>query len=554
MKKRWDIAYKEPLERYDPEMIIDILLRNRGVFNKDAFLSPMHPLDFSSSDFGIDNSQLLEGVKRIKVAIQKKESIVVYADYDADGVTAGAIMWEAIHNLGGKVMPYIPHRVEEGYGLSHIGIDAIKRLYDVDLIVTVDHGITAKEKVEYAASLGIDVLITDHHAKPEDLPDTTIIHTTKTSGAGVAWFVAKHLLSDTLDDTSFRFVMNDFLTLASLGIVADLLPLIDINRSFVVHGLPLIAKSSRPGIQAMLVESGIHTADIGPYHISYIIAPRLNALGRLDHAMDALRLLCTKDKRRSHELAKRLGTINKERQDMTLETTNDAVDKVRSMNEDKKVLILADEKYNPGIIGLAAGKLVETFYRPSIVIAKGETVSKASARSIPGFNIIEGLREARSLFLELGGHPMAAGFSIETSKISAFQEFFEEYVQRFLSDELCIPSLAIDMELPMRYVTKELYQAIQQLAPFGVGNPSPIFCSRNVHVRDMKQVGADGKHLKFKISHDKSDRPLNAIWFEMGKQIRAPGIQESIRSIAYSIEETEWENSTSLEVKVKDMI
>jgi len=558
MNKRWLVkqTISDTNKPISIESIMTMLLENRSIGTsdeKDMFLSPPLPLAFTAEHLGIDTKELETSIHRIEQAIRNKESIIVYADYDADGITAGAVMWESIHQLGGKVMPYIPHRVEEGYGLSTIGIDAVKKEYDATLIITVDHGITGWEKVEYAKKKGIDVIVTDHHTKQEILPAVPIVHTTATSGAGVSWFVAKELLSRSQIERKEEYLL-DLLGLATMGIIADLLPLTHINRSLVYHGLLALSKTQRPGIKALIKDSGIIDPLLSVYHVSHILAPRLNAMGRLEHALDALRLLCTKDSEKAELLARRLTEVNKERQQLTMDTALHAMDAVRkdSLNESKKILILADEMYNPGIIGLAAGRLVEEFYLPSIVLSRGETISKASARSIPGFNIVEALREAKEFLLEVGGHPMAAGFSIETARIPAFQEFLEGYALAKITDDLCVRSLTIDIELPLSVLSSRLSSTLLSLAPFGMGNPTPVFASREAKLFDARTVGANGKHLKLKVVPKEGGYPLEAIGFNMGDQL--PEIEaKGILDVAYTLEENEWNGKKTLQLKVKDI-
>ena len=308
-------------------------------------------------------------------------------------------MWETIHAMGGNVMPYIPHRQEEGYGLSIKGIDSVREQYDPSLIITVDHGITAYKFIEYATLLGIDVVVTDHHVKPDKLPDCTIVHTTNLCGAGVAWFVAKELGKPDL-------------ALAAIGTIADLVSLTGVNRSIVKFGLQEINKTKRVGLLALMQDAGVTPGELSTYDISHVLAPRLNAMGRLVHAMDALRLLCTHKEDKAIILARTLGLTNKERQQLTTDTTSHAFKGLTSRLQGEtlqKLLFISHETYNPGVIGLVAGKLVEEYYRPAVVISHGEEVSKGSARSIRGFNIVEAIKRCSDLLIDVGGHPMAAG-------------------------------------------------------------------------------------------------------------------------------------------------
>ncbi len=527
MKKKWHI-----LSTYNDD-ITGILLKNRSV--DDTFLHPKDPGEFTAKDVGIDPASLKKAITRIHKAVKDKESIVVYADYDADGITAGAIMWETIHAMGGVVMPYIPHRVEEGYGLSVKGIDAVRQQFDPTLIITVDHGITAHEKVAYAKSLGIDVIVTDHHVKPDKLPDCIIVHTTSLCGAGVSWFVASALSGG-----------NDKLELAAIGTIADLVPLVGPNRSIVKYGIDQLRKTKRVGLTALIKDAGVVPEDISTYTVSHMIAPRLNAMGRLVHAMDALRLLCTHSKDKAGLLAQKLGLTNRERQQLTINTTSHAL-RGLSLKTHNKLIFISHETYNPGVIGLVAGKLVEEYYRPAIVISQGPEISKGSARSIAGFNIIETIKRFSDLLVDAGGHPMAAGFTIKTKNVDVLKSKMEAYVEKNLKDELLTRELRIDMELPLTAVRKELWQDLRDFEPFGFGSPEPVFAARGVIVEDVRLVGADGKHLKLRVSS------FDAIAFNMGHMSAKLKKGTSI-DIAYTVDMNVWNGRKSLQLKLRDIM
>lgn len=532
--KKWQI-----LSNKDKD-IIDILLKNRGLQTKkeiEEFLHPPKPNTLSPKDVGIDSKALKKATARIKKAIEKKESIVVYADYDADGITAGAIMWETLHNCGATVMPYIPHRVEEGYGLSLKGIDAVRQLYDPALIITVDHGITAWEKVEYAKKIGIDVIVTDHHVKPKKLPNCTIVHTTQLAGAGVSWFVAKQLRSDA------------DLALAAIGTIADMVPLVGPNRSIAKHGLEEVNKTSRVGLKALITDAAIPYGTLGTYEVSHMLAPRLNAMGRIEHALDALRLICTKQKEKATYLAQKLGLTNRERQQLTTDTTAHALQGIALRTKgdafQKKLIFVSHETYNQGVIGLVAGKLVEEYYRPAIVVSKGEIFSKASARSIAGFNIVEAIQSMSDILVDVGGHPMAAGFTVETKNLPILQERLEKLVDGELDEEKLTRTLKIDTEIPLELVTEKLWHGLCDFEPFGFGNPEPVFATRGVTISDTRLVGNDGKHLKFRVNF------LEAIAFGMGymqKQLSGEPVD-----IAYTISLDTWNGNKRLQLKIKDI-
>lgn len=556
MNKKWDIRYilQQSNTSIPPEDIVTLLLENRGMkegSTRNVFLAPKDPYAFSAEDVSIDQDQLMEAVKRIEKRIKNEESMVVYADYDADGVTAGAVLWETLHALGAKVMPYVPHRVDEGYGLSNSGIDAVEKEYKATLIITVDHGISAWEKVAYAKKKGIDVIVTDHHTKPEKLPNCPIVHTTAISGAGVSWFVAKTLLERNEKLLKKPFSREDLLGLTAIGTIADLLPLTGPNRSIARYGLKNLSTTKRLGILAMMKEAGLEGKVLTTYEVSHILAPRLNALGRLEHAIDALRLLCTTNEERAISLATRLGEVNRERQTLTLESTLHARQRVldEHMGDLKKILIVAEEMYNPGIIGLVAGRLVEEHYLPAIVLSKGEHVSKASARSISGFNIVDAIRAQEDLLIDVGGHPMAAGFSIETAKLDEFIARIEAYAQKQITEDMRMRVLPVDLEMPLSFVSAPLYKALQTLMPFGMGNYEPTFVSRGVSLLDARTVGQEGKHLKVKLKKDKHET-IDAIAFGLGDMF--PRLSKHI-DIAYTIDNNAWNGRERIELKLKDL-
>jgi len=561
--KRWDIIKKFQISNFKFQIkdIIKMLLENRGVKTKkekELFLNPPDPYTLSAEDVEINNEQLKKATTRIKKAIKNKESIVVYADYDADGITAGAIMWETIHGLGGNIMPYIPHRVEEGYGLSVKGIDQVIADYHPGLIVTVDHGITAKEKVSYAKKQGIDVIVTDHHTKPKALPECTIVHTTTLCGAGVAWFVAKELLR-VLKGSHLVSVQGETLTeLTAIGTIADMVPLVGANRAIVKYGLEAINKTSRVGLEALIADAGLTVGALGTYEVSHMLAPRLNAMGRLEHALDALRMLCTKQKEKAMLLAQKLGLTNKERQQLTLDTLTHALDALKGVTLHrqgdtlKKLIFISHESYNQGVIGLVAGKLVEEFYRPAIVVSKGEFISKASARSVSGFNIVEAIRSCSDILVDVGGHPMAAGFTVETARLEILQERMEEIAAKQLTEEQLIRTLHIDMEIPLEAVTEDLWNALRDFEPFGFGNAEPVFMTRTVLVKDARLVGKDGKHLKLRITNHESRITIDAIAFGMGELYGKLKSDQPV-DIAYTIDMNVWNGSKKLQLKVKDV-
>ncbi len=560
--KKWIILNKLKFksEKLKVSEVIKILLGNRGIKNKKAIEEFLNPkLENVTVDrVGIDKKQLKKAILRIKDAIKKKEQIVVYGDYDVDGICGTAILWETLNNLGAYVVPYIPHRIDEGYGLSVKGISNIKnKILNIKLIITVDNGIVANKAVEFANKNGIDVIITDHHTLSKTKPSAhAIVHTTELCGAGVAYLLSQNIKNQISKIKNNR--EDSHLELVALATVADLVLLKGVNRTLLKFGLEKLRETKRVGLLALFREAGINNKDLGVYEIGHIIAPRLNAMGRLEYAMDSLRLLCTNNIKRAHDLAKLLGETNRQRQDLTLQTVLHAKNGLKLNGvTSKKLLFLAHETYEQGVIGLVAGKMVDEYYRPSIVVSIGEKLSKASARSISGFNIIEFIRQSSSYLVDAGGHPMAAGFTVETEKLIKLQEDLERKAELLLNEEMLTRTLKIDCELPLSFINESLYSEIQKMSPFGMENPEPVFVSREVMIESIRLVGRDGRHLKLNIKYQKSkikndEFKFDAIAFGMGERFSEFQIGDKV-DIVYTIDEDTWNGNKKLQLKVNDI-
>ncbi|MBL7159325.1 single-stranded-DNA-specific exonuclease RecJ [Candidatus Microgenomates bacterium] len=607
--KRWRVLKKfqdSKTPKLKFEEIIKTLLNNRGLKTKkqiQEFLFPPSPYNLPASTrplvgrggeprtLGIKTRELNKSVRRIKKAIAKQESIIVYSDFDADGICGGAILWETLNSLGAKAMPYIPDRIKEGYGLSKKGIDQVLKEYDAKLIITVDQGITAKKEVAYAKKKGIETIVTDHHLLPKKLPSAVaIVHTTLLSGSAVAWVLAQHLIVSQGKKLSFKEVPklsfgelssnnSDHLALAAIGTIADLIPLVGPSRSIVKYGLQELNKTKRIGLKALFKEIGIEQGEISTYHVGFMIAPRINAMGRIGHAIDSLRLLCTNDLTKAKALAQKLNQTNRDRQKLMTETTNHAKELLKGQSLkakrtvlEEKLIFLSHDSYHEGVIGLVAGKLTEEFYRPAIVISRGEKISKASARSIKGFNIVEAMRTCADLLVDCGGHPMAAGFTVETKNLAKLQSRLEKLAVQEISQEQLSKTLKIDCEINLTDVNLKLYEKIKQLTPFGMGNREPVFATRKVTAQDARLVGRDQKHLKLTINSEPPPRwqaeaqakamtprmvvsantTFNAIAFSMADFYPKLSSSPSI-DIAYNIILNEWNGRRSIELKIKDI-
>jgi single-stranded-DNA-specific exonuclease len=531
---KWEVVDKQKVK--SEEDIVKVLLRNRGIKTekeRKEFFEPAPPTSISIKSLGVRESEVKKAVARIKKAKKSGEGVIVYGDYDADGITATAVMWEALHVFGLNVLPHIPDRFEEGYGINAESVENLKSgVGNLKLIVTVDNGIVGYEGIDAANKLGIDVIVVDHHTKAaKKLKAYSIIHSPEVCGSALAWFFAKEL------------GIKSGLELAAVGTVADQLPLVGVNRSVVKYGLAELNKTKRPGLLALFKEAGIES--IGTYEVGYIIAPRINAMGRLKHGLESLRLLCTKDKVKAFEIAENIGRTNSERQRIVEEV----VILARKNVTDQKVIVIAGENYHEGVIGLAAGRIVEEFYRPAIVLSTKGDISKASARSLPGFNIIEAIR-AVSLHIEGGGHPMAAGFSIETNKIDKFTKEINKYADELLTDELLEKKLRVDCEVNFDQLNYKLLNELNRFDPTGLGNPGATFTTHNVEVLDAKPVGRDARHLKLKLKQD--EQVFDSIFFG-GGEMYSSLISKTKVDIVYNLEDNSWNGYKNLQLKVKDI-
>ena len=515
--------------------LIEQLLINRGIEKKEkeTFFNPkISDFDKDLKILGVENA-----VKRILKAKEKRELIVIFGDYDVDGICASAILYKALSSIGVKALPYIPHREKEGYGLSKLGLD-FARDSGASVVITVDNGIVAYEAAKYAKELDLDLIITDHHVKGNKLPDAfEIVHSTKMCGAGVAWCLIAHS-SFGGKDLVKKDLEKELLQFVALATICDLIPLVDLGRAFVFEGLKVLNTTTNLGLLSLISECQIHLGEIGSFEIGYILGPRLNAIGRLEHAIDALRLLCTKDPVKAKGLAKLLCETNTERQKLTLEAIQEAK---LLVSEEKTVHVVSSKDWVPGIIGLIAGKITEEYYRPSIAISLGKEISKGSARSVDGINIIEVIREFSDILLDVGGHPGAAGFSIKTKHIKIFKERIEKAIKIIPSEKV----LEIDAEIKSSDLNQKLVEQIKRFEPFGFGNPRPILETNGMKISDIKTVG-QGKRLKFKADN------IDAIAFNMGQL--QPTLQSSQTiDLVYTPEIDSYNGFEKLQLKIKDI-
>jgi len=482
------------------------VLFNRGLtdvaqvqaFLDGRYLASTDPYLFADMD---------TAVERIRRAIEDDELIVVYGDFDADGVTSTVLLTQALRGLGverRRVQPYIPHRVDEGYGLNFEAMDKIKGL-GAGLVITVDCGIRSVHEVDYANDLGLDVIITDHHSLGPRLPNAHAVINPKRddsdypekmlAGVGIAYKLAEALYLAMPERAEIE--LTSFLDLVALGTVADLVPLLGENRRLVLDGLEVLNLLRRPGLGALASVAGLKPGAITAESIGFGFGPRINAAGRLEHAYAAAKLLAVNNQHSARELAQELNELNRRRRAMTAEMGDLAETMV---NTGDPILIVADESFVSGVVGLVASRLAEKNYRPTIILEKGPAESRGSCRSIPEFHITAALDETSDLLIRHGGHAQAAGFTVLSENLPEFTARMLEIAATRLADLELLPTIEIDAEISLDDVDWALHETLTQLEPTGMGNPTPVFLSKNVEVMGHRAVGQGGDHLQLQVS------------------------------------------------------
>jgi len=493
-------------------------------------------------------------VDRLAFAIAHGESIVVYGDYDCDGVTATALLCQCLLALGGHARAYIPDRFEEGYGLN---VGALRQLKGegAAVVISVDCGIRSLKEAEEARRLGLDLIITDHHTPGLELPDAVAIINTKQDGdeypekqlAGVGTaFRLAHALEKKLhpgDDLSSRF-----LDLVALGTVADMVPLIGENRWMVREGLNQIRQPKRQGLFSLISISGLKAANVRAGDIGYMLGPRLNAAGRLETAKRALLLLMTDSVFEAGKLAQDLDNQNRERQDLTVTMTESAEEIITTAGGDPLLLFALNPEYNPGVVGLVASRLTEKFYRPAIVGQCGEQTTRASCRSIPEFHITQALESCGELFENFGGHAAAAGFTVLNDRLPEVMERLNTYAQEKLGGLALRPTLVADAEIELSELKPDILNQIDLIEPTGYGNPQVSLVSRGLQVRDTRAVGQEGRHLKLVVTDGWIT--YDAIAFRHGHWAQA---MPKTVDLLYRFEANEFNGRKSLQLNVRDL-
>jgi single-stranded-DNA-specific exonuclease len=569
ISKHWEIAPTAPkslLKKYQQmSPILAQLLYNRGLQTPEEAYHFLYDKELSVNPFAMKD--MGKAVTRIRKAIKEHEPIVVYGDFDADGVTATTLMMQVLTRLKANVRPYIPHRVDEGYGLNSPALEELAA-QGTKLVITVDCGIRSVQEVDDGQAAGLDIIITDHHSIGPEIPRAVAVVNPqqedcpgdkKLAGVGVALMVARALLLDAWlkngkkkeHQAIYAQVVTELLDLVAIGTVADIMPLNSTtNRTLVRQGLGVINEARRPGIKALMDVAGVKPGQATAMSIGFGLAPRINAAGRLQSALIAYELLSATDAEVARGYAEELNTLNQQRQKLTAE----AQGRVRAIldagdRSGEHLIFAVDDEVIPGIVGLVAGRLTEEFFRPAVVVERGESECHASCRSIPQFHITQALDECADLLVRHGGHAMAAGLTVLPENLPILQQRLQEKARIALDGMELLPTLFVDMQVGLRELTMDLVEELEALEPTGEANKKPVFMTSNLKVLDVRTVGNGDSHLKLKLAADGLP-PFDAIGFRLGNwRFEMP----SVIDIAYHLEVNEWQGRRNLQLNLQDI-
>lgn len=541
-----------------PPLLARILVARGFVDIEETGLFLRPALGQLDNPFGLKGME--EAVACIGKAMAQGEAIWIYGDYDVDGITATAILLLTLKELGHEAEYYIPHRLSEGYGLH---TDAVEQLAQegARLIITVDCGITASEAAQRARELGMELIITDHHEPGAELPQACAIINPKQegcaydfkglAGAGVAFKLAHAMLKRYHPDpAAARDFLKSLLDLAALGTVADIVPIIGENRAIVAHGLEQLRLCKRTGLMHLFDRAGLSPSQLDAGSISFVVAPRLNAAGRTEHAMFGVELLMTGDNTRARELARQLEGFNENRREIEQGTLEEALALLEPTITDP-VIVVAQEGWHQGVLGIVASRILNQCYRPTIVISIDGDVARGSGRSIAGFDLHEALQHCREHLLQFGGHKMAAGLALATGQIDAFRQAINGYARLVLDEEMMRPLILIDAEAAPEELTAETVGRLTELAPFGPGNPKPIVALHNYRLTEPPRLLRGGRHIKL-LCADPDGRPLTALGWNMIHRIEEFAACRGPISLAGTPILNTFNGRTSVELELKD--
>ena len=560
---RWTIKPKpdpSKVARLSKELAVDsttsFLLVQRGIETFEEAKNFFRP-DLSDLHDPFLMKDMEKAVSRIEEAVENQENILVYGDYDVDGTTSVALMSSYLLSFYPNVATYIPDRYEEGYGISYKGIDFAED-NNFSLIIALDCGIKAIDKVAYATKKGVDFIICDHHRPGAEIPKAKAVLDPKQEdcdypfkelcGCGVGFKLIQALASKkgaTIDDLVL------YLDLVATAIGADIVPIVGENRILAYHGLKVINENPRPGFEAILKQ--VKKEKLTITDVVFIIAPRINAAGRMKHGNHAVTLLCETDNNLAAEYAIDIDTYNTDRRDADKRITIEALAQIEENKEqDRLTSVVYDENWHKGVIGIVASRLIETYYRPTLVFTKSGEMLAASARSVKGFDVYNALEKCSEYIEQFGGHKYAAGLTLKPENYKSFKAQFEKVVEETIDPKMLIPEISIDSQINFSDITPKFYRILSQFAPFGPGNMTPVFMSEDIQDTGYgKQVGEDKTHLRFTATQHGSGK-IVGIGFGLGEHIELIKNKKPFKA-AYTIDENEWNGNVSLQLKLKDI-
>ena len=559
MNKKWEIyqtneeKVEELQEKYKLNRLLSILLTNRKITEETEIAKFLNPKRSDFYDpFGMPDME--KAVERILKAIENKEQIIIYGDYDVDGITSVTVLKSFLEERGIQVNVYIPNRLNEGYGLNKTAMEEIAK-QENKLMITVDCGITAVEEVEYAKKFGIETIITDHHEPAEELPKAIAVVDAKRkdnkyecrnlAGVGVVFKLIQALsIKLGLDPKEYL----KYLDIVCVGTISDIVPLTDENRVIVKLGLKLVEQTKNLGLKEILQSCGY--SKINSTTISFGVAPRINACGRMGHQEEALNLLLSKEENEVKGLTQKINEYNKTRQEIEKNIYNEAIEQIEKEGLDtQNTIVVSGKGWHHGVIGIVSSKITELYFKPSILLCEEDGECKGSGRSIPGFDLHEALMECNDTIEKFGGHAMAVGININKEKVEEFKEEFEKIAKEKDVDKI-IPILNLDAEIKLDDVNKEMVDSLKELEPFGEANKMPIFAFRNLKIDSIRSL-SDGKHLKLSVKDNKNI--INAIGFNMGALADIYRIGDRV-DIAGNLEINSFNGVDSIQINIKDIM
>jgi single-stranded-DNA-specific exonuclease len=501
---------------------------------------------------------LPEAVTRIEAAIERGETIFVHGDFDVDGMAGTALLTSWLTRLGGRVVPFIPHRTDHGYDLGPAGLERAKA-EDATLLITVDCGIVAHDAVQEAKTLGMDVIVTDHHAPEKVLPPALAVLNPSRGdcpypeevlcGTGVSFKLCQGLAASWGVPEE---ELHPHLDLVGLATIADLVPLTGENRVLARYGLKALARTPKPGLRALISEAGLWGGEISTGSVGFALAPRLNAVGRLGDPQVGLRLLLTEDVGEARELAHEAGTLNQARQEADRGITDEALEDLAQRFDPHRDygVVLERDGWHPGVIGIVASRIAERIHRPAVMVALEGDRGRGSARSIPGFHLLEGIRACREHLERFGGHRQAAGLEISRHRIAAFREAFNEVAREALEDKELRPTLSLELEVDVADMSQELYRYLKYMGPHGLGNPRPVFWAQNLTLAGPVRVVGSG-HLKMLLQA--GEGRLEAIGFGLADRVGPESLGSGPVDVAFHLQENEYRGVRRLQARLKDV-